>query len=848
MELYKPKEFEYDYLVEEFAAEYKLDVQRLKEIYNEYNKEPTELLKREWLHLWPEFSKMEIDIKDFNLNTFDTKTTEHVRGYYLQSPKDKATNPIEHYSLQEIMLAVLQDERNKNKKLMGAAFKSGDADSGKRFNAMQLALKVNMNSTYGASGNANFAHYDPDIAATITWCSRQCIGQLTEALECDYAYVDKEFLEDDYIKKQLAVIEKLDLVKIRKATAEELATMPRRRALRRLYTDSYEVDKTKEIYRIDKVRCEVVYQDTDSNYFECPAVQKYYLGCWAHDKSLSDEEHDKLFHASPDLIYQMMCTMVNLDNFLCQLTVKIIDRNPIGLGFEGSFIVCRFTNRKKKYDGVKAADDDGNVYGPDLMIYDEKHKKVKDLRAYDENGELILDYDKYWHPKETCLPMSDGTFVQLYNDKLIHERVNYLDYIQSFGVKVTGMDLTRRDQYKFINYYHVLILRHDLRICGRNKETGEWYGISLRTKISTVIEKVIRSFKKTYNQFIKIARFETADLPKADFQIEDFSKNAPNKDTKNECYHMIARYREEIDEIDKRIEEADDENEKTGLKAQRDRIEGYIPYVGSRIFYVVLGNADTEAHTLRGTQGTMQLIKLRVSLDELDDKIKCDMGMDEKWFDRQEKPEGLTYPVWLNAKKISMLYLKHYFSCLAKAIVLYQFGEQYPDIAASIDSGIYTDKEKNQIVTKYQGIMAKNIIDAYFPRAQAKKLGKLNVQKLISVKPTRTEIRMKDREISKLAGSLFVNYTVNTTNEKLAASVHKLIPRVRYSVIVWDSICRRLATNVLVDPRYEVGSVEAAYYSKIANAPDKFEAASLHLESCKEKLMKLSKLEKLLDI
>lgn len=886
-DLYKPKDFDYDYLVEEFAAEYKLDTSRLRELYDEYTDPSTpasskSIIEAEWMHLWPEFHTYSQSISSFDIATLNKKTTELVKGYYLQSPKDSRTNPIVHYSLQEIMLAKLQDERNKNKRLMGQAFKAGDIDSGKRFNAMQLALKVNMNSTYGASGNANFAHYDPDIAATITWCSRQCIGQLTETLECDYAYVDKEFLEDSYIKSQLAVIEKLNLLKIRKATTEEISTMPRRRALRRLYTDSYEVDKTKQIYKIEKVRCEVVYQDTDSNYFECPAVQEYYLGCWAHDKKLSDAEHDAKFHASPDLIYQMMCSMVSLDNFLCQLTVKIIDRNPIGLGFEGSFVVCRYLNRKKKYYGVKAADDDGNVFGPDLLVLDENHKKIKDPRAYDSDGQLKSNYGEFWKPKEKCLPMPDGTFVQIDNNKLIHERVNYLDYINSMGVKVTGVDLTRRDQYKFINYCHLQILRMDLRICGFDPETREWHGISLRTGIADVIDGVIENFRKTYKQFVKIANFETGDLPSEDFMIEDFSKNGKNNGKKNDVYWIIDRYKNEINSIDQKLEanrkiennnknndrnknennsdvsdvsiserltsERLTEEEIANLKYRKTILEECIPYVGDRMFYVVLGNAETEAHTAKGVKSILQLKNLRVSLRELDSIIADEKGMTREWFNEQNKPSNLTYEVWLNAKKISMLYLKHYISALAKALVLYRIGEAFPEEAKRIDEGMYTDKEKGEIVTKLQEKLAATIVERYFPSNRSAKMKKLNLDKTIEKQPSRNQMRDKENKIQEIAAKTFSNYRPEISNAKLVGTVRTQLRIQRAIVEAWDGICRRILTNKFVNPRYERGSTEFKLYEKIKNSDNRFAAATERLEFHLEKLKNLAILSKLLDI
>ena len=386
-ELYTPRTLDYDFIVEEFKAEFKLDVKRLKEIWTEYKVHPSVTLAREWYHLYPEFDEVygcEIDEVDFS--AIERNPTALKRVYYLQSPKDKNTRPIYHYSLEEMMLSDLQDERNKNKKLMAEARKNHDMDGFKRFNAMQNALKVIMNSTYGASANDKFAHYDPDVAAAITWASRQCILQLTEGLEGTVDYVDKEFLEDKYVKENMKGFEEVNMLKIEKVT--DYSTINRRQSLRRIFTDIYEVDRSREIYKITKAPCELVYQDTDSNYFECHAVQKHFLGCapWSPDPAMSDESE---FRCSPEILYNAMKAMVALDNFLCALVVKIIDRIPIGLGFEGSFLVCRYLNRKKKYYGIKAADDDGNVF--DYRLAPE---------AYDAANKLISDYTRFWKVKE----------------------------------------------------------------------------------------------------------------------------------------------------------------------------------------------------------------------------------------------------------------------------------------------------------------------------------------------------------------------------------------------------------------------------------------------------------------
>lgn len=388
--------------------------------------------------------------------------------YMVQSPKDKKTDlPLIHYSLKEKFLSDFRALRKIAKKNMEEAEKNHDHASQVRFNAKQLAIKVVCNSEYGASGNATFAHYDPDIAAAITHCARSLIGMLTSNLESHYIYVDQKFLDShkEHIEPLIAC--KALRIEHDKYTYEELMR-ERRHVIRRVFNDVYELVDT-NIYKLILEPAKVVYQDTDSNYYANYYIQNYFT--------------KDLTQCSPQIVNDMMYAMYHHNMLLSDFTTEAIARKPVGLGFEGSFIVCRYLNRKKKYYGRQWSPD-GEIF-PLMML--------PNANAY-VNGVLRKNYMKYYQKKVSILPYPDGTYIHIDDDALLNKPTNYLDYVKSFGCKCTGVDLARRDQYKFINYYHVYILQQDLKIM-QYEGKNIWKINDKNMSIETIIRDVIFKFK-----------------------------------------------------------------------------------------------------------------------------------------------------------------------------------------------------------------------------------------------------------------------------------------------------------------------------------------------------------------
>lgn len=813
------KTIDYDYVVEEFMAEVKINKKKLKQVIADYKENPSVFLRRKFDKYWPENNIEDIATCDIN----SVPDTVFKRTYYRQSEKDENTVPIKHYSLQEIILTRLQQDRNANKKLMAQAHAAHDIDNEKRFNALQLALKVISNSFYGASDNKVFAHYDSNVAGSITWAARNCIGQLTSGIECEDLYIDKKMFNDPYIQDRIHKLEAIGALTTEKVDKKDYDKIKRRNGLRRLFNDIYEIRTDIDIYRIHKAPGVLVYQDTDSNYFIVPKIINYYLG---------DPMDPKSFHASPELLRKLMLSSVDMNELLGQIIVKIIDRKPVGLGFEGSFVICRYLNRKKKYYGVKAADDDGNVFTDKLTIevIDEDGTKHKELMpgAYNDDGTLSIDFDKYWKPKEKLIPQSNGYFINIDEDKLLKQRGNYLDNIQSFGVKVTGVDLTRRDKYKFINYYHTKVLQRDLMICKYDYKMQKWIGVPLNEPLIDLIFGYIDEFKTCMQQFQLISKFKTDQLPSPCFRIDDFSKNDRNDPTSaNATKFIIERYNNIISKLESSKDIDEEEKNKMII-----RYKNYIPYIGDRLFYVICSSEEAEANIARGVKKTPANKDLAKSIEELSDIIEDECGGDsKKYFERHVGDLNLEYEEWLNAKKISKLYMKHYLQSLGKSMSLYLLGEMYPEEARAMNNGEIDNV--NDLVTKLTNKIGDTVVGRYYPGSKDVKETKI---KKIDLKAS----------VSNNAIDLFNNLFPKCTFDKANVDQYKD----RIAVLINNTEKQiEIAAGLKQLLKYDRFSVPMHMTKQQASAYQKFntyERISAELEKYQTRLMKLITLLKLL--
>ena len=745
---------DYDYIVESMNCEYKLDVKQLEMLKsamkNTSNEEEKYKILEAFKHLYPE-----ANVNIYNLSEYHIPDTVFKKVYFVQSPKGENGLPSKHYSLKEKLLSDFRAERSIVKKQMAKAELAHDAIAASRYNAKQLAIKVVCNSEYGASNNATFAHYDPDVAGAVTFSSRQLIYFLTCNLENDYLFVDKDFIEsnrkrfekllpigycklylfnnEEFMKlkcgEQVDITEQSDIysskddwfyktitptIDTKDTTFDEYLYRERRHCIRRLFDDGYEL-LVDQIVVIVKHPSTVCYQDTDSNYYKNNYIADYFtlkdsiynttidINTLEYPSNITltaDIDPDRTI--SPERIDKAMKCMLADNEMIADFVSKAIQRRPYGLGFEGAFIVCRYLNRKKKYYGIKWGDDE------ELKLVD----SLKDDAYTVENDIKILkpNYLPYWKPKTTVLPRPNGNYIHLDNQKLLYDNVNYLDYIKSQNVKCTGVDLARRDQYRFINYFHMVILQQDLRIM-KYHSNNYWSMYKIDEPMKVVIDNVVKTFQSIINTNSKIVNFQTTDYPEIDFNILHFSKTAAYRLNKqNAVTTIVKRLREEGK-------------------------EHMIPPIGERISFIVALDDETKARRLQGLQANKTNSERSYLVDEILSNIKA--SFDYNWFENSCKEfnivpvltqaealelennsnnfdRTLSYERWVNAKAIESIDYKYYLECLCKSTALYIVGDIYPEKIKDIDDGVISVKQAGVEISKMQAEIAKGYVNGYF--------------------------------------------------------------------------------------------------------------------------------------
>ena len=651
---------DYDYIVESFYCEYKLDVKELKSIQAQFrvssNPIEQQSLINQFHELYPEYTSDEIGIAHI-------PETVIKKAYFVQSPKGEDGLPTIHYSLKEKMLSDFRATRSRVKKEMEHCAEIGDKVGEVRFNAKQLAIKVVCNSEYGASNNEYFAHYDPDVAAAVTFASRRHIKFLTDSLESSELFVDEKFLNDN--KSQIENLSNIECLSIKPLDDTSHLFNQRRRTLRRIFDDSYNIISP-QVYKIEIKPSTVCYQDTDSNYYKNDYIADYYT-------KMKDG-----YVCSPEIIDECMHSMLAHNELLANFAKAGIQRRPYGLGFEGAFIICRYLNRKKKYYGIKWGDDAELRLGYKLAP-----------EAYDKDGVLIADYSPYWKPKKTVIPQPNGEYIYLDTHKLLDEGVNYLDYIKSQDVKCTGVDLARRDQYKFINFFHMMVLQKDLRLM-KYLGDDEWSVFKKDEPMKDVIDNIIETFRLIIDTYTSIASLKTDKQPEINFKILDFSKNGAYRLNKQNAVSTIVR------------------------RLRNENKEKYIPTIGERMSYITILDEKTKQERLMGKVASGNLAERSYVVEELLDELREKYPEDETMKKIEEANLTLTYDEYLNAKAICMLDMRYYLECLCKSMALYILGDIYPEVVKEIDDGLMDPKTAGERISKLQADIAKAYVKTYF--------------------------------------------------------------------------------------------------------------------------------------
>lgn len=653
---------QYDYVVESFFAEYKLDVDTLTKLQHEYrlSDDPVEreritLLFKE---LYPECIG---DIR--NVSIPKTVSREML---FVQSPKGEDGLPTIHYSLDEKLLSDFRRLRGIEKRNLAVAEREGNISGIIKYNAKQLALKTLSNSLYGAGNNNTFATYNPNIAAAITFASRMCIGYLTTILGSSKLYVDEEFLKS--VSTDIKPLIEIGAITISEIRDKFDILNNRHVSLRRLFDDMYNPIYTK-IYEINIAPSTVIYQDTDSNYYK----NEYVINHFTNNETI----------CSPEIIDKCMHVMQHHNNFISTFTTASIGRRPIAMGFEGAYIICRYMPRKKKYYGVKW---EGNL---ELRL---------SPNAYDSEGILMNDYSKYWKPKESVLPLPDGDYIFINQDKLLRPGVNYLDYINSQNVKCTGVDLARRDQYRFINLFHIIILQHDLRLMKYNGDNN-WEYIVSESSIHNVIIELMDQFQQIIRDFSNIANFTSGKRPSIHFRLEDFARSAAYKPgVKNAANNIISRLQRSL---------PTDSTDSTSSK--------YIPEPGTRINFVTIIDDATLTERMKGNKAMLGIKDRALLLEEIYDIVKRKHPQEETELELEKHGYDITYDEYINAASIILLDFKYYMMKLGKAVSLYTIDTKYPELTRRINEGSISEEDSKKQIEQASNEIANGYLERYYP-------------------------------------------------------------------------------------------------------------------------------------
>ena len=406
-----------------------------------------------------------------------------------------------------------------------------------------------------------------------------------------------------------------------------------------------------------------------------------------------------------------------------------------------------------------------------------------------------------WTPKRSCQPLPNGDYVYL-DDKVLlasgniasHGKqsdeqiaVNYLDYIKGQGIKCTGVNLARRDQYKFINYYHMVVIQKDMRLI--KQEDGQWTLVKGKSMIE-IIDDVIERYRELAQMYIDVADGKITTLPDKIFKLVDFSRPKPYDETKTGSTQKI-------------IER---------MKEDEDAAE-YMPENGERINVVVVMNDEIKEARLRGTAGMGKTGERSFTVDELLAKTK------------REYPDDS--PEMIDAKACAKLDFKYYLLSLASAMALYIIDERFPNEIAQINQGTISDKEGEELVDKLQKKIGKEILDKYYPP----KTKTSSTIKNISKSSAKIAKVRKTRDASKkykLIKDTFEDFQTNEDIEAHRAALKEYAERklevARKAFQAVSHVFEMVSTNNFLRPQFD-DAIEEKVYETFGDDQDEYEEA-----------------------
>lgn len=638
-----------DYIVEEFAAEFNINNDKLGPILTSINSHDANYEhNKRWIK-----RVFNIDIEPNKVYTLsDFPSSLKIPTYFLQGKSNKPNNDIVYSrsdSLQGILLNDNRKARNHHKAELAKAKNEGNHQGVIMHNAIQNAIKILSNSNYGVGGMIDLALYDPITAASVTYGSRCMIHYLTKILTSSSLPITQSTLTK--CSKQIDFMLKHNACKV------DMNTMTIK------LPPSY-----------------LAYQDTDSNYYSNHAyVNILNDGTVGYDyetETFTHERDDSKYHnMSPESIKLVMDILGAHNAVTSDILKLLVNRDPIATGVEGNFIVARFTNRKKNYYGIN--------YDPRMPI------KLSD-EAYNEDGSLRDDYDKYWK-SNTIVPLSDGRYINMSPSALMGNIMHFSDYAAKNNLKCKGIQTVRRDKYMFTNYYFISAMIRDLIMMTYDHINKRWIPVPRNTSIIEHLNNIRDNYKALLRQYNDIVN-GSLDASKVEiiFNLTDFGKMLKNTGSEHAMMTNII----------KRLEA----NGKSSL----------VPKYGE-YQYVVKVRSEDVMKRIKGIKTNGNATERSLLVDEYVDELRT-MYPPSKF-----NLKNVSYDDYITIKGILNLDQNDYIETLLKSLLLFISDEEEFDTNSNYINGNRRGKiDRNQMIllsmTAANVIYAKEFSNEYLER------------------------------------------------------------------------------------------------------------------------------------
>ena len=273
----------------------------------------------------------------------------------------------------------------------------------------QLGTKRSMNSEYGIGANSAFPLYDQDVAATVTYASRRLAELLRRLLTSSTIIIPDVVAENPEVVKLVGSLKEVlgDQISIEKLDKSQLNNTIWVDSLNRPMIELRLVEEGRSIqswYQLKIPPSEVIYQDTDSNYYVNHAI----VDAFPKEKWVGKEvECAKLIWKS----------MLDHNDLFAIILRDSVARAPTSVSCDGGFIAAYYSPQKKQYMGVK-----GPVSRKDIATISDTH-----LRP------VLSDFDT---------------------------KISIAEYLRRRNVKVTGYLIIKRDTPTYV-------IKYLLRYCER---------------------------------------------------------------------------------------------------------------------------------------------------------------------------------------------------------------------------------------------------------------------------------------------------------------------------------------------------------------------------------------------